>query len=518
VDLCERSATDLAGSIAAGEVTAREVIDAHIARIEARNGALNAVVVRRFDDARREADAVDRKRAAGDALGPLAGVPLTVKECLDVAGLPSTYGIASLANVPAAADDPYVARLRSAGAVVIGKTNVSQLMIFIEADNPLHGRTNNPWNLDRSPGGSSGGEGAAIAAGFAPIGFGADIGGSIRNPASACGVVGFKPTTGRLPDATRLPVFFGQEAIVSSAGPLARNVSDVALALEIANGGRAPSVIPPRPLDDYKSVDVRSLRIGVCERIGAFAPAPALGRAVREATATFESLGAQVVAFEPPHPAHALDLFFGVLSADGGRGAVTALGANARDPRVAELLAIVSKSRGQLAVIERLLRLAGERSLAAVVRNYGRTRTHHYWKLVEGVRAYQVVFAAAMDAAAGGPLDAILCPPSGLPALRHGASQAVLTAGMYAPLYNLLGYPAGVVPLTRVRSDEETRRKRSRDRIENGAYETEKGSSGLPIGVQIVARPWREHVALALMAALESVVRERADFPKTPVD
>lgn len=517
MELWERSAVDLARSIADGEVSSTEVVDAHIGRIERVDGQVNALVVKRYDAARAEARAVDASRARGEPLGALAGVPMTVKECLDVTGLPSTFGLPSNASNVADQDDPYVARLRGAGAIVLGKTNLSQLMIYIESDNPVYGRTNNPWNVARTPGGSSGGEGAAVSAGYAPLGFGTDIGGSIRAPSTFCGIFGMKATTGRLPDSTRLAIYRGQRAIGSESGPFARTVADLALAFEIANSGRNPDVLPPRPLGDFPSVDVRTLRIGFYERLGSFAPAPAMARAVREAAAAFEKLGARVVSFDPPRADEARDLFFGILSADGARGASEALGKDPRDPRVADLLQAATKPRSQLGVIERLLSLAGERSLVAIVRNYGYRDTYHYWKLVEALEAYKALFAASMDATEGGPLDLIVCPPCGLPALPHGRSRDVVTAGMYAPLYNVLGYPTGVVPFTRVHAGEEVGRKPSRDRVERGAYETEVGSAGLPVGVQIVARPWHEHVALAAMSALEPIARERDDFPRTPV-
>jgi fatty acid amide hydrolase len=145
IDPCALSATELAGAIAQGTVTAREAVEAHIARIERVNGALNAVVVKRYDDARAEANAIDRRRAAGETLPPLAGVPITVKECLDLVGTPSTFGIPARAAAKTMSDNSYVARLRAAGAIVVAKTNVSQLLIFTEADNPVYGRTNNPW-------------------------------------------------------------------------------------------------------------------------------------------------------------------------------------------------------------------------------------------------------------------------------------------------------------------------------------------------------------------------------------
>jgi fatty acid amide hydrolase len=167
--------------------------------------------------------------------------------------------------------------------------------------------------------------------------------------------------------------------------------------------------------------------------------------------------------------------------------------------------------------VERLLALTGQAGLERMVRNYGFTNTKHYWKLVEGLRAYQRLFAFAMDAADGGPLDAIVAPPVGLPALVHGQSINVSTAGAYAPLYNMLGYPCGTLPFTRVRAGEESERAPSRDRLENGAYVCERGSAGLPIGVQVIGRPWREDVVLAAMRTIERVARGNDDYPTTPV-
>ena len=516
-ELWSLSATDLAGGIARGDFSSVDAVRAHVARSEAVDGELNAVVVRRFDEALGEARAVDERRAHGEELGPLGGVPVTIKECLDVAGTPSTFGLPSRANDRATRDDPYVARWRRAGAIVVGKTNVPQLMIYIETDNPLYGRTNNPWDLSRTSGGSSGGESAIVAAGGSPLGLGTDIGGSLRVPAAFCGIVSLKPTTGRLDDASRLAIYAGQRTIVSQVGPLARTVADVALGLEIANGGRDPEGFPPRPLGSRRPTSVRTLRVGYYEDAGALRASPAIARATREAASVLRDLGAHVVPFVPPHVDDALDLFYSLLSADGGRGAIEALGSDPRDPRVATLLAIAAKPRVVVALAERVLALAGQRGLLRMVRNYGFTDTRHYWKVVEGVRAYQQIFAHAMDTADGGPLDLIVCPPVALPALPHGMSATVGTAGAYAPLYNLLGYPCGTVPFTRVRADEETFRTPSRDRLDDGAYETELGSAGLPVGVQIVGRPWREDTVLAAMEAIETVARTRDGFPLTPI-
>ena len=504
-ELWTLSASELAAAIARGDTSSVEAVSAHIARIEEADGMLNAVVVRRFDEALAEARAADERRAAGEKLGALHGVPVTIKECFDVTGTPSTFGLVTRANDRATSDGPHVARWRAAGAIVLAKTNLSQLMIFIESDNPLYGRTNNPWNIERTCGGSSGGEGAIIAAGGSPLGLGSDIGGSLRNPANYNGIVSMKPTSGRCNDAIRLDVFAGQTAIPSQTGPLARTVADAALGYDIATGTTS------------SAVDVRGLRIGFYENLGSLRASPALARATREAAALLADLGARVVPFDPPRVDDAMDLFYGILSADRGRGAREALGKGERDKRIAALLDVICKPRAQIVPILLLLRLTGQRGLGEIVRNYGYGDTRHYWKLVAGLEAYQTLFARAMDAAEGGPLDALVCPPGGLPALRHGASAEVSTAGAYAPLYNALGYPAGTIPFTRVRPDEEIGREPSRDRVEAAARETERDSAGLPAGVQVVARPWREDVAFAIMTALEAAIAGSPDFPVTPV-
>jgi fatty acid amide hydrolase len=504
------SAVELAARIACGEVSSAEVVEAHIQQIERVNPALNAVVFKRYEKAREEARAADARRLAGDPLPPLHGVPVTLKESLDLDGAPSTFGLPSRASRPCSRDNLYVARLRQAGAIVLGKTNVSQLLLFIESDNPLYGRTNNPWNLERTPGGSSGGQAAIIAAGGSPLGLATDIGGSIRVPAAVCGIAGFKATSGRLTDPGLFSAPIGQRAIVSQVGVLAREVVDVALALEILNGGREPKCEPPMPLADSRLVTLSSLRVAYYTDDGTLKPAPAVARAVREAAKVLEQLGARVAEWSPPDAGRALDIFLGIMSADGGRGARRNLGRDPRDRRIAILARITGMPRPAIAAI---LKLSGRRKMAALVSNFGHSDTDHFWQLVAAQMEYQERFQRALDVDPAGPFDLILCPACALPAFRHGASEELLVAGAYACLYNLLGYPTGIVPVTRVRSGEELGREPSKDAMEESGYLAEKGSAGLPIGVQVVARPWREHVAIAAMAAIQAAVRERPDYP-----
>lgn len=514
--LTQLSAIELAARIAQGEVSAVEAVEAHIARIEQVNPALNAVVIKRYDAARAEAHAADERRTRGEPLPPLHGVPITVKEAIDLAGTPSTFGIQALAQTNATEDSLSITRMRQAGAIILGKTNVAQALLYIESDNPVYGRTNNPWNLARSSGGSSGGEAAIIAAGGSPLGVGTDIGGSVRLPASFNGIVAFKPTSGRIPDPGRYSIPLGQRAVVSQIGALARTTDDVALAVEVLNGGRSPAVEPPMPLDDVASVNVSQLRVAYYVDDGTLAIAPAVRRAVIEAAGMLAGRGAQVLEWRPPDVLQAVDIYYGVLSSDGGATLGGVLRDSQKDPRIAQLLTLASAPAPMLASVRGLLRATGQRRTLEVARNFGQRRTADYWRLVEAQMAYQQRFLDALDRDDGGPFDVIICPACAVPAIPHGSSKNLMTAGGYEILYNLLGYPAGVTPVTRVHAGEESPRKRSRDRVEMAARAAESGSAGLPVGVQVVARPWREHVALAAMRAIEEDARKRDDFPTSP--
>ena len=514
--LAQISAKELAARIARGELSAAEAVEAAIERIEHVNPVLNAVVVKRYEQARAEALAADERRARGEILGPLHGVPITVKEALDVAGTPSTFGLPLRSTVLAERNDTYVERLRLAGAIVVGKTNVPQLLIYNEADNPLYGRTNNPWMPDRTPGGSSGGEAAILAAGGAALGLGTDWGGSLRTPAAFCGIASIKPTAGRTPDAGRYSLPVGQRAIVCQVGPMARHVEDVALALEVINGGRAPASEPPMPLGDPDSVDVSGLRVAYYVDDGTLPVAPAVRRAVVEAAGMLAGRGAQVVEWQPPNVSAAVDLFYGLLGTDGGKGYREILGKNKKDPRVARLVLMAGQSRLSVAVLSGLLRATGQRGAAGMLRNFGRRDTYSFWKLVEAQMAYQERFLHAVESDTSGPFDVILCPVTAVPALPHGATKRLVLAGGFTSLYNVLGWPAGVVPVTQVRPGEESARKRSLDGMVRAARAAERGSAGLPVGVQVVARPWREHIALAAMRAIEESARMREDYPVAP--
>jgi fatty acid amide hydrolase len=290
-------ATEIAHKIARGDLSSSEVVEAHILRIESVNERLNAVIAPLFDRARADAARADEALKRGESAGPLHGVPITLKDSFDVAGTATNMGLSDRLSHRADRDGPLAARLRQAGAIILGKTNVAQMLMFNETDNPVYGRTNNPWNPDRSPGGSSGGEASIIAAKGSPLGLGSDIGGSIRLPAHVCGIHAFKPTSGRLTTQGHAALYAGMDAVRLQPGPLARSVPDLNLALGIlAAPGQElfdPS-LAPAPWRDSSDVDLGSLRIAFYTDNGFIEAAPALRRAVMEAAAALRDRGAKL--------------------------------------------------------------------------------------------------------------------------------------------------------------------------------------------------------------------------------
>jgi amidase len=425
-DLFYQSATRLAQCILDRELSALEVVQAHLDRIAAVNPRLNAVVQLAAEQALADAAAADVALARGVVAGPLHGVPFTVKDWIDTAGLPCTGGDAQFRNRIPAEDAPVVARMRRAGGILLGKTNV---MI----ENEVYGRTNNPYNLAYSPTGSSSGEAAIIAAGGSPLGLGSDSGGSIRQPAHACGIAGLKPTTGRLPLTGHFPFISAMNDPRTTIGPMARFVEDLALGLSITNGpdGRDPSAVPV-PLEDWQAVDRRALRVAFYTHHEEANPTPETADICRRAARVLAEYGMHVEEALPPRVAEASHLTRQYW----------------RRPESQSPDEWIPDGQVHLSSLE--------------------VEEHLFsWD------RFRRSMLAFMD-----DFDVILTPAAEQPATPHGTPAGWIP---YTLAYSLTGWPCVVV---RAGTSPE----------------------GLPIGVQVVARPWRDDVALAAAQVVEQAL------------
>lgn len=472
-DIAFASATDLARKIGAREIGCLELADHFIARIARYDGALNAVVVRDFERARAEARRLD---GLADAVGPLHGVPITLKESFDVAGLPTTWGHPDRRAVPVARDALAVERLKAAGAVVLGKTNVPVSLADWQSFNPVYGSTNNPWDLARSPGGSSGGSAAAMAAGLSGLEMGSDIGGSIRQPAHCCGVYGHKPTWGLMPPRGHSLAGAAAMTDISCIGPLARSADDLALALDLV--GR------PDPLDTALGFalppgpgSLRGLRVAVWAQSPVCPTDPEIVGQLGELARFLEGEGATVGHARKPafDEGEAFAVYVQLLvAAMSGRASSEEL-ARAR----ARIAALDPAAQDVWALFERAADLDHRTWLALNERRH---------------RLRQTFGAFLRD------WDVLICPTFGLPALIHQQEgdtrdRTLTVAGETIP-YNLQTFWPGVIggfhlPAT--------------------AVPLGLSSAGLPLGCQIVGPLYGDRITIAVARLLEE--RWRAFVP-----
>jgi fatty acid amide hydrolase len=510
------SAARLAGMLGKGEVTSREVVSAYLEHIDAVDHRIHAFTEVLRDSAIAEADASDSRRRAGASLGPLDGLPVTLKECFDFAGRPTTLGLPSWRGRVASRDAAMVEALRGAGAVLLGRTNLSQTMLFPEARNPLFGQTANPRSLAHTPGGSSGGCAAAVASGMSPLSVGTDIGGSVRIPAHYCGIFAFKPTLDRLPMRGYRTVAAGQEVVRAMAGPLARSVDDLTLLLRSLDPHRMTALdarMPPLAWSDPGEVDLQGMRVGMYTADGVLSPSRALVRAVDRAADALSARGLEVRPFAPPDGRVMMSAYLGALSADGGAAVLAALAGGEVDPVLEPMRRVAGIPAPLRHAGARAARAVGQQGLALMLDSLGEKTVGALWQLTSDLRAYRAELLDAMDHAG---LTLLLCPPAATPAHLHGDSRNFLLASSHSMAFNAAQLPAGVVPVTRVRAAEAVRNA-GRDAIERHAARIDAASAGLPVGVQVVGKPWQDHVVLAAMKAIELEVARDGDFPAAPV-
>ncbi|MFO8073043.1 MAG: amidase family protein [Polyangia bacterium] len=520
--IAEMGAGEIAAAIREGEATAVGVVEALIARIEALNDRLNAVIVPLFESARREAREADSRRAGGasEELPPLFGVPVTIKDQFFVSGTPVSCGLAHRSDEVFDQQGTLVTRLRENGAIILGKTNVPQLLISHECRHARYGPAKNPFDEGRTPGGSSGGEAAIIAAGGSPLGLGGDMGGSVRIPSHFCGVSGLKPTGGRLPNDDS-PFFEGHvgdlvgfEGIIVQPGPLARRVDDLKLAMDCFAGEPLPqrSLTPPVPWRTGPISEVDGIRVGTYVDDGYFTPCPAIRRVVARAALALEENGNPVAGFSVPDPAYAARLYVSLLVSDGGAWIREALDGERPIGDVEAILRVGGAPLWLRRMLAGLMRATGQEYAARALSASGRCSAREYWRLTAERTRYRMRFVDEMDRAG---VDVLVCPPHPLPAFRlDGNRNGVETAtALYAALFNLVGLPAGVVAAGRVGAEEESDRPASRDRVIRDAIAMERGSAGMPVGVQVVGRHWREDQVLAVMRYLEERFAAEEDYP-----
>jgi fatty acid amide hydrolase len=500
--LCALSAAHLGRLLRVGEVSAVEVVKAHLERIDALDGRVRALTHVFRQSALRDAERADAERRQGSTRGPLHGVPVTFKESIDFAGQPTTLGLPSRLDTRAHEDAVVVQMLREAGAIPLGRTNVSQLLFSYESRNPLFGRTANPFSLKHSAGGSSGGDAAALASGMSPLSVGSDLHGCLRVPAHFSGVCGLKPTLDRWPCRGSTDALPGQETLRAMVGPMARTVEDLCLLLGAINprqvGSRDARVPPVHPEDPFR-LPVEGLRVGFFTDNGLVAPGRALVRAVERACKALEARGCHLVPFTPPGYEQALLDGLTGLTADGG----VVLRAALEGGEVDEVLG---------SDLERLSQEPGEERVRRHLQAMRPRPVDELWAVTWRLRQYRQTLLAELDRAG---VDLVLCPPFATAALPHGASRDFALAGSYAMFWNVVQFPAGVVPVTRV-GPAETERSAGGDFFQRRAAEVDAASEGLPVGVQVAGRPWTDALVLAVMAVIEAEVKDAADFPRTP--
>ena len=462
-ELCRKGATELAALIRRGQVTSGEVVEAYLARIEAVNPDINAVTVTLADEARAAASQVDRAIAAGEPVGVLAGVPFSVKENIDIAGSATTWGVSAFAGQIARSDAPPVARMREAGAIPFARTNLPDFAFRWDTVNGHAGRTRNPWDPERTPGGSSGGEAAALAVGMTPLGLGNDLGGSLRVPSQMCGTTALRPSRGRVPNSAVTQPWPEPMAIqlANSQGPMSRRVTDLRVALEVMS---APDTRDPRwvPAPLRGPTSARPVRVAVVRDPAGAGIDPHVRAGLDRGADWLADAGYDVVNAEPPRIAEAATAWADAMWADVGT-------------LWPHLQAVVGSDES--AFVEACL----EQGVFKPVDQAAQLAT---WQLVHDIAADWAAFAAEHPII----LSPVSCERPWIIDEDVSRIGQIATAMRMVLPVNILGLPSCAVPV--------------------GA------DDGLPQGVQLIGAMFREDLILDAAQAIED--RAPAITPVAP--
>ncbi|MEM7030027.1 MAG: amidase [Chloroflexota bacterium] len=449
-ELIYSSVVNQAEQIRRKAISSVELTKAYLARIKAVNAKLNAVVQLAAETALKEATEADNALAQGNVTGPLHGIPMTIKDSFDTAGIISTWGTLGRKDTVPAQDATIVTRLKAAGAILLGKTNTPEFTLNFETNNGIYGRTNNPYNPDRSSGGSSGGAAALVASGGISFDIGTDTGGSIRLPAHCCGIAGLKPTSGRVPrtgHAVDAGSFFDS---LTTVGPMARFVDDLSLLFPIIAGpdGRDP-FIAPVPIKEPNTVDIKSLRAIFYTDNGIQTPIPEIMDVVQDVANKLAETGMPIEEKRPPGIEESFDLLVTVMRGWDG-------GANLR------------------ALLDKVPTSEDESWLEPADPNTAFSGIEMVDLIAQWDRFRMRMLSFMTD------YDIIIAPVNAYTAIPHGTLADRYKGFSYTMTYNLTGWP-GVVVRVGTAND------------------------GLPIGIQVIAKPWREEVSLAVAKHLETV-------------
>jgi amidase len=470
------TAQQMLADLAAKRISARELLELHVARNAALHGKLNAVVASDLDRARRDAQASDDARAKGTKLGALAGLPMTIKDGFDVEGLPATSGFPPFAaREKNCADAELVARARAAGAIVWGKTNVPLFLSDFQSYNAIYGTTNNPYDVTRTPGGSSGGAAAALAAGITPLEIGSDIGGSLRHPANFCGVCSLKPTWGVLPMRGHVPPPPGMDAEVDLgvAGPMARNADDLKLLWSVLHGRETS---PAQP--------VKNARIAVWDEEPLFPLAVEVKAGVARAAEALSRQGARVEAISAPVDARdMLEAYLRLLAPIVTIGLPDHARAHMNSQRETDLKAVAAGAGPWSEQFYRLAATGRDDEIAAAMT----ARQALKDRMAEFFKDY----------------DAILMPISPSAAFKHDHNEpfnarTLEVDGKTVPYIAMLGWIALATAL----------------HLPALAVAAGRTKSGLPVGVQVVG-PWNGEDRLFDFAL--AIERELGGFSAPPL-